>query len=104
MAVARDQIAADRAAIPPQGGRGALGRTRAEMNRRFGFGFFTLLMVMLFVGLGFWQLQRRAEKHTLIAALTLRLAAASEPLPGPSQWAALAAAGDEFHRVSFTAT
>jgi cytochrome oxidase assembly protein ShyY1 len=74
------------------------------MNRRFAFGFFTLLMVMLFVGLGVWQLQRRVEKHALIAALTERLAAAPEPLPDPSQWPALAAAGDEFRRVTFTAT
>ena len=32
-------------------------------------------MVALFVGLGIWQLQRRTEKHALIAALTERLAA-----------------------------
>ena len=46
-------------------------------------------MVALFVGLGVWQLQRRAEKHALIAALTERLAAAPAPLPPPSQWRAL---------------
>ena len=46
-----------------------------------GFAIFTLAMVALFVGLGLWQLQRRAEKHALIAALTERLAAAPEPLP-----------------------
>ena len=33
-------------------------------------------MVALFIGLGVWQLQRRVEKHALIAALTERLAAA----------------------------
>ena len=38
--------------------------------------FSRLLMVALFVGLGVWQLQRRVEKHALIAALTERLAAA----------------------------
>jgi cytochrome oxidase assembly protein ShyY1 len=73
------------------------------MNRRFGFGFFTLLMVMLFVGLAVWQLQRRVEKHALITVLTERLAAAPVSLPVPSQWAALVA-GDEFRRVAFTAT
>ncbi len=46
-----------------------------------GFGVFTLLMVALFVGLGLWQLQRRVEKHALIAALTERLAASPGPLP-----------------------
>ena len=48
-----------------------------------GFGVFTLLMVAVFVGLGVWQLQRRVEKHALIAALTERLAAAPGSLPGP---------------------
>jgi cytochrome oxidase assembly protein ShyY1 len=69
-----------------------------------GFGIFTLAMVALFVGLGLWQLQRRVEKHALIAALTERLAAAPLPLPQPPQWSALAPTKDEFRRVSFAAT
>jgi surfeit locus 1 family protein len=69
-----------------------------------GFGAFTLLMVALFVGLGTWQLQRRTEKHALIAALTERLAAPPQALPAPSQWNALKPAGDEFRRVRFAAT
>jgi cytochrome oxidase assembly protein ShyY1 len=69
-----------------------------------GFDVFTLAMVALFVGLGVWQLQRRVEKHALIAALTERLAAAPGALPQPSQWIALNPASDEFRRVSFTAT
>jgi surfeit locus 1 family protein len=68
------------------------------------FGAFTLLMVALFVGLGLWQLQRRTEKHALIAALTERLAGAPEALPPASQWSALTPARDEFRRVSFAAT
>ena len=54
-----------------------------------GFGVFTIVMVVLFVSLGVWQLQRRLEKHALIAALTERLAAAPLPLPSPAQWNAL---------------
>ena len=69
-----------------------------------GFGAFTLLMVALFVGLGTWQLQRRIEKHALIAALTERLAAPPQALPPPSQWSALKPSGDEFRRVRFAAT
>jgi cytochrome oxidase assembly protein ShyY1 len=69
-----------------------------------GFGIFTLLMVALFVGLGLWQLQRRIEKHALIAALTERLATMPVPLPPRSQWRALGPAKDEFRRVRFTAT
>ena len=34
-------------------------------GRRFGFGLFTLVMIVAFVGLGAWQLQRRLEKHAL---------------------------------------
>jgi surfeit locus 1 family protein len=80
----------------------------SEMSKRrrnvAGFGAFTLLMVALFVGLGLWQLQRRVEKHALIAALTERLAAPPRALPPPSQWNALKPASDEFHRVRFAAT
>jgi cytochrome oxidase assembly protein ShyY1 len=70
----------------------------------FGFGVFTFAMVAVFAGLGIWQLQRRVEKHALVAALTERLAAAPGSLPSPAQWSALTPAGDEFRRVGFTAT
>jgi cytochrome oxidase assembly protein ShyY1 len=81
-----------------------MSRTIERRGGVAGFGIFTVAMVALFVGLGLWQLQRRVEKHALIAALTERLAAAPLPLPPPSQWNALSAANDEFRRVSFTAT
>lgn len=79
---------------------GAVGRRRGVA----GFGVFTLAMVVVLVGLGLWQLQRRAEKHALVAALTERLAAAPGSLPQPSQWSALTPEHDEFRRVSLTAT
>jgi cytochrome oxidase assembly protein ShyY1 len=69
-----------------------------------GLGIFTLLILALLIGLGVWQLQRRAEKHALIAALTERLAAAPEALPPPAQWVRLTPARDEFRRVRFSAT
>jgi cytochrome oxidase assembly protein ShyY1 len=68
------------------------------------FAVFTLLMVALFVGLGLWQLQRRVEKHALIAALDERIAAEPVPLPPASQWAQLTPDHDEFRRVAFAAT
>ena len=68
-----------------------------------GFAIFTLLIVMAFSGLGIWQLQRRVEKHALIARLNERLAAAPA-LPAPTEWSSLTPAKDEFRRVSFTAT
>jgi cytochrome oxidase assembly protein ShyY1 len=69
-----------------------------------GFAIFTLLMVAAFTGLGIWQLQRRVEKHALIAMLNERLAAAPEALPAPSQWSSLTPGRDEFRRIRFSAT
>jgi cytochrome oxidase assembly protein ShyY1 len=68
-----------------------------------GLGIFTLLTLALLIGLGIWQLQRRAEKHALIAQLTERLAAAPAALPALAQWRALTPARDEFRRVRFSA-
>ena len=79
---------------------GLIARRRAVSS----FAFFTLVMVAAFAGLGIWQLQRRVEKHTLIAILNERLAASPTALPAQSQWKALTPAKDEFRRVSFTAT
>jgi cytochrome oxidase assembly protein ShyY1 len=78
----------------------ATGRRRSAI----GFGVFTLAIVTLCVSLGVWQLQRRAEKHALITALTERLAVAPMPLPSSARWSGLAPAHDEFRRVSFAAT
>ena len=68
------------------------------------FAIFTLAMVAAFAGLGIWQLQRRVDKHALIAALTERLAAEPGALPDAPQWRALVPARDEFRRVRFSAT
>ena len=72
--------------------------------RRIAFGLFTLAMVAVLIGLGLWQLQRRTDKHALIAALDERLAVAPVALPPASAWSALTPAKDEFRRVTFTAT
>jgi surfeit locus 1 family protein len=69
-----------------------------------GLGIVTALIVVLLLGLGFWQLQRRVEKHALITALTERLAAAPGALPSVPQWGRLTPAHDEFRRVRFSAT
>ena len=72
--------------------------------RVVGFALFTLVVTAAFIALGVWQLQRRAAKHALIAALTERLADAPVALPPPAQWGKLNAANDEFRRISFTAS
>jgi cytochrome oxidase assembly protein ShyY1 len=69
-----------------------------------GLGIFTFLTLALLIGLGVWQLQRRVEKHALIAQLTERLAAEPGALPSPAQWSTLTPARDEFRRVRFSAT
>ena len=75
----------------------------AQPRKVAGFSIFTAVMLVVFIGLGAWQLQRRAEKHALIAALDQRLAEPPGALPPPSQWRALTAASDEFRRVRFQA-
>lgn len=69
-----------------------------------GFGIATLIIVATLLSLGFWQLQRRGEKHALIAALDARITQAPVALPSPDRWSAMSAATDEFRRVTFTAT
>ena len=83
---------ADKVAMPP--------RRRSVA----GLGIVTALILALLLGLGFWQLQRRVEKHALIAALTERLAAPPGALPSVLQWSRLTPAHDEFRRVRFSAT
>jgi cytochrome oxidase assembly protein ShyY1 len=78
--------------------------TPARRRGIAGLAIFTALILALLLGLGFWQLQRRVEKHALIAALTERLAASPTALPPAAQWSALTPGDDEFRRVSFSAT
>ncbi len=78
--------------------------TVATARQQFGFSLFTLVMLAVFIGLGVWQLERRVEKHALIAALTERLAVEPVPLPPPSEWNRLTPPKDEFRRVRFTAS
>jgi surfeit locus 1 family protein len=64
----------------------------------------TLLGVALLIGLGVWQLERRAWKEALIASIARRMNAPPVPLPPPQGWANFDAAHDEFTRVTFRAT
>ena len=61
---------------------------QASVRPGAGFAIFTLAMIAVFVGLGLWQLQRRAEKHALIAALNERLLRIEEALHGAKPSAA----------------
>jgi cytochrome oxidase assembly protein ShyY1 len=77
--------------------------TSGRLRRVAGLSVFSAVIVSLLLGLGVWQLQRRVEKHTLIAMLDERLAEAPTPLPAAVQWPTLTPARDEFRRVTFSA-
>ena len=64
---------------------------------------FALVAIVIFVGLGTWQLQRKAWKEALIETLEQRLSAPPGDLPPRERWASLSAANDEFRRVKFSA-
>lgn len=58
------------------------------------------LAFAVLVGLGTWQLERRAWKEGLIETLSERLAAPPAALPPPGAWARLDPAAHEFRRVA----
>jgi surfeit locus 1 family protein len=57
----------------------------------------------ILIGLGIWQLDRRAWKHNLIASLNAELAKPSTDLPPRTDWATLKPSTLEYRRVSFPA-
>jgi surfeit locus 1 family protein len=62
-----------------------------------------VLAFIVLIGLGTWQIKRKAWKEALIATLTEQLAAPPMALPAPKEWPSLDPAADEYHRVAFTA-
>jgi len=61
------------------------------------------LAFIVLIGLGTWQIQRKAWKEGLIAALDAQLAAPPMALPAPATWPNLDQKADEYRRVSFDA-
>lgn len=53
------------------------------------------------IALGTWQLERKAWKEALIAALTARAAAPPIALPAAATWPSLKATNEEYRRVKF---
>lgn len=80
--------------------------TRAKRKQRSWLGLLVpaVLAFALLVALGTWQIERKAWKEGLIAALTERLAAPPSALPPPNAWSSLDPARDEYRRVKFNAT
>jgi len=84
-------------------GRGRRDYSGRGGRTRLGLLLPTLVAFVILIGLGVWQIERKAWKEGLIADLTQRLAAPPQALPPPRDWPALDAARDEYRRVSFTA-
>ena len=59
----------------------------------------TLAMLVVFLGLGIWQIERKAWKEALIDTLTRRLEAQPQDLPPSVDWTRLDPANAEFRRV-----
>ncbi|HUC51309.1 MAG TPA: SURF1 family protein, partial [Xanthobacteraceae bacterium] len=81
------------------------GMRRRSSERRSWLGLLVpaLIAFAILIGLGVWQIERKAWKEGLIAALTERLAAPPQALPAAADWPKLDRADDEYRRVSFTA-
>lgn len=63
-----------------------------------------LLTFLILIGLGTWQIQRKAWKEGLIATLDAQLAAPPIALPPPATWQELNRQDNEYRRVTFQAT
>jgi surfeit locus 1 family protein len=64
---------------------------------------FALAAFVIFIGLGTWQIQRKAWKEGLIHSLEQRLSAAPIDLPPRQSWTRLDPEEDEFRRVKLSA-
>ncbi|MGH6671627.1 MAG: SURF1 family protein [Xanthobacteraceae bacterium] len=63
-----------------------------------------VLAFVALISLGTWQIQRKAWKEGLIAALDAQLAAPPIALPAPASWRTLDRKSDEYRRVTFSAS
>ena len=78
------------------GGRSTLFRAVA--------GTLAVLLFVVFVALGTWQLKRRVWKLDLIARVEQRVHAPPMAAPGPAQWPQVSAVTDEYRHVTVTGT
>lgn len=67
---------------------------------RVGAGVLALVFFTAFVGLGTWQVQRRAWKLDLIDRVEHRVHAPPVPVPPQAEWPHTSAAKDEYRRVT----
>lgn len=73
-------------------------------KRYTAFAFVMAGLVLVFVALGTWQVQRLFWKLDLIARVDARIHAEPVAAPGPIEWPRINAADDEYRRVTATGT
>jgi surfeit locus 1 family protein len=83
-------------------------RAAVPAGRRRGFSpllaVAALLLIVLFAGLGTWQVVRLQWKLDLIARVNARVNAAPAPPPPRARWAGITSASDEYRRVALHGT
>lgn len=75
---------------------------RRSVASLVGVGAISLVLVVVLLGLGTWQVYRRAWKLDLIARVDARIHAPPSAPPGPDAWSNVTAAGDEYRHVAVT--
>lgn len=70
--------------------------------RRAAFAATALIVAAVLAALGIWQVERRAWKHELVAAVDARIHAPPVAAPGPGRWLTINAKDDAYRRVSAT--
>lgn len=73
---------------------------RASNRKRVALLALTLAFAAAFTALGIWQIERRAGKLALIAAVASRVDAPPVAPPPPAQWAGVSAADDQYRHVT----
>ena len=59
-----------------------------------------LIVFVVLIALGIWQIERRAWKLALIDRVEQRVHATAQPIPSPASWPAVSATNDEYRHVS----
>lgn len=73
---------------------------RPSRARRFALIGMIGLLILVFIGLGIWQIERRSWKLDLIARVDARIHAPAVPAPAPEEWLRIDAAAAEYRKVA----
>lgn len=71
-------------------------------TRRAAFAVAALILTACLLALGVWQVERRAWKHDLIAAVEARIHTDPVAAPAPDAWGSISAAHDAYRRIRAT--